>query len=407
MNISDIIRVPFGYLLDWLYQFTTNYGLALILFSLIVKLVLLPMNAKSKKSMLKMSRIAPLQKALEAKYADDKAKYQQEVMALYKEEGVSTTGGCLWSFIPLLILWPLYYVIREPITYMMHIPAETAAQIVEVIKSHVDLGSNTYFHQLIAASHIGEYLPEILEKLPDLTTAGLQTIDFSFLGIDLSQIPNWKFWSLTDWNAIGAFLLPILSGGSNILAMWVSQKLNNSVATNDKGEQDKDAAKMAQSMNTMLFVMPLISVWIGFTMPAAVTVYWIAQSVFSLIIDSWLTVRYRKIYAAEDEVRREKAAKLAAEEAERERLRAARRAANPDGITENTSKKKQERKEREEREAAQREFAARKAGIDPDAPKAVDPEKCPSGIPDRPYCRGRAYDPNRYKRNASDSDAAE
>ena len=82
-------------------------------------------------------------------------------------------------------------------------------------------------------------------------------------------------------------------------------------------------------------------------------------------------------------------------------------AANPDGITENTSKKKQERKEREEREAAQREFAARKAGIDPDAPKAVDPEKCPSGIPDRPYCRGRAYDPNRYKRNASDSDAAE
>ena len=164
---------------------------------------------------------------------------------------------------------------------------------------------------------------------------------------------------------------------------------------------------MSQSMNTMLYVMPLISVWIGFTMPAAVTVYWIAQSVFSLIIDSWLTVRYRKIYAAEDEVRREKAAKLAAEEAERERLRAARRAANPDGITENTSKKKQERKEREEREAAQREFAARKAGIDPDAPKAVDPEKCPSGIPDRPYCRGRAYDPNRYKRNASDSDAAE
>ena len=407
MNISDIIRVPFGYLLDWLYQFTTNYGLALILFSLIVKLVLLPMNAKSKKSMLKMSRIAPLQKALEAKYADDKAKYQQEVMALYKEEGVSTTGGCLWSFIPLLILWPLYYVIREPITYMMHIPAETAAQIVEVIKTHVDLGSNTYFHQLIAASHIGEYLPEILEKIPDLANASLQTIDFTFLGIDLSQIPNWKFWSLTDWDSIGAFLLPILSGGSNILAMWVSQKLNNSVATNDKGEQDKDAAKMAQSMNTMLFVMPLISVWIGFTMPAAVTVYWIAQSVFSLIIDSWLTIRYRKIYAAEDEIRREKAAKLAAEAAEKERLRAERRAANPDGITENTSKKKQERKEREEREAAQREFAARKAGIDPDAAKAVDPEKCPSGIPDRPYCRGRAYDPNRYKRNASDSDAAE
>ena len=112
MNISDIIRIPFGYLLDWLYQFAGNYGVALILFSLIVKIVLFPMNAKSKKSSLKMARVAPLAKALEAKYADDKNKYQQELMKLYKEEGVSTTGGCLWSFIPLLILLPLYNVIR-------------------------------------------------------------------------------------------------------------------------------------------------------------------------------------------------------------------------------------------------------------------------------------------------------
>ena len=151
--------------MDWLYQFTTNYGLALILFSLIVKIVLLPLNAKSKKSMLKMSRIAPLQKALEAKYGDDKAKYQQELMALYKEEGVSTTGGCLWAFIPLLILLPLYYVIREPITYMLHFSAEQAAQIVEIVGQHVSLGASEYFHQLIAASHLGEFAQEIADKL--------------------------------------------------------------------------------------------------------------------------------------------------------------------------------------------------------------------------------------------------
>ena len=207
---------------------------------------------------------------------------------------------------------------------------------------------------------------------------------------------------------IGAFLLPIVSGGSNILAMWVGQKLNNTVATNEKGEQDKDAAKMAQSMNTMLFVMPLISVWIGFTMPAAVTVYWIAQSIFGLVFDSLLTVHCRKAYAAEDEIRREKARIKAAEEAEKERIRAERRAANPDGITENTSKKKQERKEREEREAAQREFAAKKAGIDLEAEKAAQSEKCPSGIPERPYCRGRAYKPDRYRKGGAQAeDAAE
>ena len=95
-SISDLIRVPFGYLLDWLYTFTNSYGLALILFSLIVKLVLLPMSVKSKKSMLKMSRLSPQVKALEAKYGDDKQKYQLAVQQMYKEEGVSMGGGCLW-----------------------------------------------------------------------------------------------------------------------------------------------------------------------------------------------------------------------------------------------------------------------------------------------------------------------
>jgi len=399
----DIIKIPFGYLLDWLYQFTTNYGLALILFSLIVKVILLPMTAKSKKSMLKMSRVAPLAKALEQKYANDQAKYQQEVMKLYKEEGVSTTGGCLWSFLPLLILFPLYYVIREPIIYMMHLPADTAEKIVEIITTHVDLGSNTYFQQLVAASHIGTFANEIMTAIPGLTAEMLEPISFSFIGIDLSAIPSWRVWTLADWNGIGLFLLPVLSGLSNLLSMWVSQKMNNSVATNDKGETDTAAASMNKSMNTMLYMMPLFSVYIGFTMPAAITVYWIAQSIFSLIIDSALTVHYRKVYAAEDVIRRQRAAEQAALEAEKERLRAERRAANPDGITDNMSKKKQERKEREERELAAKKYAAEKAGVDLDA---VDTEKCPSGIPERPYCKGRNYDPNRYSRKAKSAPEA-
>ena len=394
----EFIKIPFGYLLDWLYQFSGNYGLALILFSLVVKVVLLPMNAKSKKSMLKMSRIAPMAKALEAKYGDDKAAYQQELMKLYKEEGVSPSGGCLWSFIPLLILLPLYYVIREPITYVMHIPAELSTQIVDVIKDHVTISGNAFYQQLIAAQHISQYTPEILAAIPELTAEMLQPIDFGFLGIDLSMVPSWKIWLATSWSAVGGAVLALISGGSNLLSMWISQKLNNSVATNDKGEKDEAAAKANSSMNTMMYMMPLMSIYFGFIMPAAITVYWIAQAVFSLIIDSILTVHCRKVYDAEDAVRREKAALLAAEEAEKERIRAARRAANPDGIVENTSKKKQERKEREEREAAARRYEMEKAGIDPDAPKEVDMDKCPSGIPERPYCKGRAYDPNRYKK---------
>ena len=398
MNFSDIIRIPFGYLLDWLYQFVGNYGVALILFSLIVKIVLLPMNAKSKKSMLKMSRVAPLAKALEAKYKDDQQKYQQELMKLYKEEGVSTTGGCLWSFIPLLILLPLYHVIREPITYVMHIPAEQATQIVEIIGKYVTYSGNEFYQQMFTAQYIGEYANEILAAIPTLSAEMLEPIDFGFLGINLANIPTWKIWTVTSWAEIGGAVLALLSGASNMLSMWVSQKMNGSVATNAKGEKDEAAAKSNQQMNMMIWMMPIMSIWFGFSMPAAVTVYWIAQAVFGLAFDSVLTVHYRKVYAEEDEIRREKARLMAAEEAEKERLRAERRAANPDGIVENTSKKKLERKEREEREEAARRYALEKAGIDPDAPKDVDLDKCPSGIADRPYCKGRNYDPNRYSK---------
>ena len=398
MNFSDIIRIPFGYLLDWLYQFAGNYGVALILFSLIVKIVLLPMNAKSKKSMLKMSRVAPLAKALEAKYKDDQQKYQQEVMKLYKEEGVSTTGGCLWSFIPLLILLPLYYVIREPITYVMHIPAEQAAQIVEIIGEHVTYSGNEYYQQLAAAQYIGQYTEEILAAIPSLTAEMLRPIDFGFLGINLADIPTWKVWTVSTWSQIGGAILALLSGGSNLLSMWISQKMNGSVATDANGEKDEAAAKANQQMNTMMYMMPIMSIWFGFTMPAAITVYWIMQALIGMAIDAVLTVHYRKVYAEEDEVRRQKAAILAAEEAEKERVRAERRAANPEGIVENTSKKKRERKEREEREEATRRYELEKAGIDPDAPKEVDLDKCPSGIPERPYCKGRNYDPDRYSR---------
>lgn len=93
-SIADIIQVPFGYLMGWLYQFTNNYGIALILFAVIVQLILLPMTAKSKKSMMKMSRLQPQMQDIQRRYADDPQRQNAAVQALYKEEGVSMGGGC-------------------------------------------------------------------------------------------------------------------------------------------------------------------------------------------------------------------------------------------------------------------------------------------------------------------------
>lgn len=128
-SIVDIIRVPFGYLLEWLYTFTGSYGLALLLFSLVVKLILVPLSAKSKKTMMKTSRLQPKLKQIELACGDDKQKYQQEVQQLYKDEGVSMMGGCLWSFIPLLLLLPLYTVIREPLQYLLHLDTGVVEQL--------------------------------------------------------------------------------------------------------------------------------------------------------------------------------------------------------------------------------------------------------------------------------------
>ena len=393
-SISDLIRVPFGYLLDWLYTFTNNYGLALILFSLIVKLVLLPMSVKSKKSMLKMSRLSPQVKALEAKYGDDKQKYQLAVQQMYKEEGVSMGGGCLWSFIPLIILLPLYYVIREPITYMMHNSRSISEAIVAFLQaSGENLGKNAYYAQLAAAGHIGDYMEE-LKSLAVTANANLQAMNFQFLGIDLAGIPTFRFWDCEGWSEIGLFLIPVVSAGLQAASMWISQKMNNQVATNADGEQDADAAKTANQTNaTMMLMMPLMSLWIGFSMPAAISIYWIAQAVFGAVQDYFLTVHYRKVYDEEDAVKQELAAKRRAEEAEKERQRALRREQNPDGITDNVSKKKIRQQEKEAAEKAAKAYEARKN------PVQESEEKKPlSGDPERPYSRGRAYDPAHYGR---------
>ena len=407
MSISDIIRVPFGYLLDWLDRFANNYGVALILFSLIVKLVLLPMSIKSKKSMLKMSRLAPLAKALEAKYGDDKQKYQIALQQLYKDEGVSMGGGCLWSFIPLLILLPLYYVIREPITYMMHNSRSVAAAVVAYIKaSGVTLGGNSYYAQLAAAGHLGEFLDE-LKALPifEGLKVQLREISFSFLGINLAEIPSFSFWKWENptWNQIGLFLIPLLSGGFQMLSMYISQKMNNKVATNEDGEQDAEAAKAAAQTNTtMMLMMPLMSLWIGYSMPAAISIYWIAQAVFGAVQDYFLTVHFRKVYDAEDAERQERAAQKRMEEAEKERQRALRREQNPDGIQDNVSKKKLKQQEKEAAAAAARDYEAKK---NPAAADEQDEKKPLSGDPSRPYCKGRAYDPAHYGKKASAQDA--
>ena len=400
-RLVDLIQVPFGYLLSWLNQLTTNYGLALILFAIALKVILLPATAKGKKNSMKMARMSPKLQALQKKYGNDQQKLNEATRALYAEEGVSMGGGCLWSLIPLFVLIPLYAVVRQPIQYMLHESADVANQIVAVIKEAAPeaFGKNAFYDQMIAAPLIPQYAEQLKEIVANPAT--LEGLNFSFLGIDLGMVPTFNVfkWTVWNWATIGLFLLPVLSAGGQVLNMFISQRVNNSLVTDEKGLQDKETAKNSQTNQTgkmMLYTMPLMSLWIGFTVPGALSLYWFIQGLVSMLIDVYLTKKYRKIYDAEDAERLKKALEEDAIEAEKERLRAERRAANPDGITTNTSKKKLQQQQQREQEAAKaaaaREYAAKKGIVmeEPEKPSVM------SGIPSRPYCKGRNYDPNRY-----------
>ena len=402
-QLSDLVTIPFGWLLGQLYQLTHNYGIAMIIFGVLVQLILLPITAKSKKSMMKMSRITPKVQDIQARYAADQQKQNEMIQKLYQEEGVSMGGGCLWSFVPLLILFPLFTVIREPIAYILMESDEVVTQIITVLKelSPESFGSHVAYEQVAAAAVIPQFAAELKAAIPAISPDTLAGINFDFYGINMGAIPQFNIFSSTwawDWAHIGAFLVALLSAANQVLAMWISQKTNSSLITNEKGVEDKEAAQnsqQAQSNKMMMWMMPIMSLWIGFTVPCALSLYWFVGGVVRTIEDAILTRHYRKIYDAEDAVRLQRALEEERLEAEKERIRAERRAANPEGITANTSKKKLQKQQRAEEEAAKaaaaKEYAARKGEAEEE-----EEVSCMSGIPSRPYCKGRNYDPNRY-----------
>ncbi len=403
MGAADYVKLPFSYLLRWLYDFTGNYGLSLILFAIIVVIILFPTTVMSKKSMMKMSRLTPQVKALEARYADDKQKYQEEVNKLYKEEGAGGCSGCLWSFLPMLLLLPLYYIIREPITWLMfhgNVSPATIGQIQNVlVQASKNAAEGTALSKLDITNFYWQLqaLPFISELKNELTAISPQIVAMNtrMLGIELATIPHLMFWKYFDmngvWNSVGQFLLPLISGGISGLSMFVSQRTNNSVIVNKDGEHDEEMAKKNNQTNQMMnLMMPLMSVYIGFVAPAGLSIYWGVQGIIRTIQDFFLTKYFKKVYDEEDRIKQEHKAKEEAEEAERERIRAEKRAANPEGITANTSKKRLEQKQKQEQAAKEAAYQAKlreQQGIE----EVVETDGT------RPFRRGRAYDPNRYK----------
>ena len=380
-----LLLTPFIWVLNFFYGLTGSYGLALILFAVVVKLILFPFQLKGKKSMIQMNMLNGQMQKLQKQYAKNQQKYQEEVQKLYERAGVNPMSGCLWSLLPILILLPLYAIIREPLVYIMNLSADQLGAVAEAvnwstqavangwIKEAADF-ANTGYNQLYLASLI---TPENLAAVQAaLGEAGSQVfaINFNFLGlIDLSQIPQVMFWTIEG--GFWLFLLPVISAASGLVMSFISMR------TNAINKQSADAANNA-SMKSMMIISPLISLWVGFAMPAALCLYWVAQNVLSMLTEFISGKLLKKDYeeAARKQAEREEQEKE--EEKERRRQAAEERAGRLEEAKKAKGKKKKELME---------ELNEKDKGDS--AVISV------SGVGMRAYARGRAYDPNRFSPN--------
>ena len=392
------ITKPFAWLMIRFYNLTGSYGWAIIFFALAVNLILTPFMAKSKKSMMRSTRLQPKIQELQRRHEGNQQKLNAEMQKLYREEGVNPMSGCLWSLIPFPILIALYSVIRQPMTRMMFVAEEFVTTLQNFLVEH-----GLYIIPERADAYVEIKLTKLAHDNWQLVQSGLaekldpnfMDIDFSFLGLNLGDQPKWNFFTATDWSdpsvwgpALGLFLIPFISAGLS----WLSMKISS--ASNPTAGQDAQAAATAKSMNMM---MPLMSVWICFIMPAAMGVYWIANSIFGAARDYILTKIYKKQLDLEDAEK--KAARDAREwelekqHEETERLRAE----GKTEINQNTSKKKlqaSEKQKSDERKAALKraDRAARRERLG-----VKEAEKPASQVGNRRYARGRAYVPDRFE----------
>lgn len=305
--VTDVFAAIMKFIMTFL---TNNFGLAIILFTIITKVLLFPLQLKSKKGMIDQQRIAPKMAKLEKKYRNNKQKYSEEVQKLYKEEGVSMFGGCLPMLLVLVIILGLYGVIYKPVYYMMADKDKTVVQNVALqLQSDYENGiyirktedSSAWIERLnqqitvsdsgvrsastVNELNLAQALAGNTERLKALQPEyqNLFEIDFNFLGLDLGEQPSYSPINLLA-------ILPVISAITAYLSSMLTQKLNGNSVQSDA------AASAANTSKTMLYFMPIMSLVIGFTLPAGLTLYWIVNNILSGLQEPLLMYVAKKRY---------------------------------------------------------------------------------------------------------------
>ena len=352
----SIILTPFAKLLLLFYSMTNSYGIALLLFALVVRIVLFPLFLKGRKSMMAMSGLADQQKFIQQKYGRDRERYSIELQKLYEKEGVKPSGGCLWSMLPLAVLIPLYGIVRKPLTNLLGMTKDQFNAVSNLLYGEV-LDIDTA--QLGMAQDVFTNYDRIVTSIPEL--AGMPQVDFTFLGMNLADTPHLMFWQQENvLLAFGLWLIPVISAALSVFSMVLNNKINAYVTGSEKKSNDP-------TQRSMMIMMPLMSLWICFTLPAALGLYWIYSSLSAMLSEFANIPFLRKFMKTEAE----KKVRRAEELKEMERLERERKSAAKKKAQEENRRIQMERKLNKNVSTASRE-----------------------GL--RTYARGRTYDPDRY-----------
>ena len=280
----------FGYLLQFLYTLVNNYGLAIILFTLIIKLLLLPLSIKQQKTMKKSSELQEKVKVMQFKYKNDPEKLNKEMMNLYKTENVSPFSGCLTSIIQMLLLLSIFYLVRSPLTFMEKIPQENINTYIQQLKDEGKAISNVYPEiDLIRETEL------LKEKNPEDQFIEKTNIKMNFLGLDLSKIPQQN---MTDYTV---YIIPVLYILSSFISIRITtakqqkdkedKKLKNIDGNTGKEikEENNEMDAVMQTNKMMSWFVPIMSISIAFIAPLGLALYWLISNILMiaerLIID--------------------------------------------------------------------------------------------------------------------------
>jgi YidC/Oxa1 family membrane protein insertase len=275
LSLFSPIGTLFGWLMYHIYEFTHNYGVTLIIFTILLKVLMIPIGVRQQKGVIANAKMAPKMAALQKMYGNNRERYGEELQKLYKEEHFSPMSSCLPTLVMFPILFGMLDVVYYPLKHMLRMTAEERALAVSAAEQVLGTGNlNRYSAEISALNAVKIDPAPFVASLGEELAAKMQAFDFTMFGLPLGEQPSLTPGDKSVGLWLALLMVPILSGVFAFLMGKLSMK---------NTPQASEAPGGNAMSNMMIYTMPLMSVWISFIVPVGVGIYWLFSNILSLI----------------------------------------------------------------------------------------------------------------------------